>query len=69
MKMTTSSDSTFGEKGNEVAVEAGRLGALTDELISENGSCAAEPQEVGNWITAIGKAVLAVFGIGVASQK
>lgn len=67
--MTTSSDSTFGEKGNEVAAEAGRLGALTDELISENGSCADEPQVVGGWITAIGKALLAIFGVGVGSQK
>jgi hypothetical protein len=69
MKMTTSSNSTFGDKGNEVAVEAGRLAALTDELTSENGSCSDEPQVVGSWITAIGKAVLAVFGIGVAGQK
>ena len=67
--MTTTNDSTFEQKGNEVAAEAGRLGALMDELNSENGSCANEPQEVGNWITAIGKAVLAILGISVGSGK
>lgn len=63
--MMVMDDSTFEQKGNAVAAEAGRLGALTDELNSENGSCAGEPQEVGNWITAIGKAVLAIFGVSV----
>ena len=63
--MTTKGDSTFEQEGNEVAAEAGRLGALTDELKSENGSCAGEPQDVGNWITAIGKAVLAIFSVSV----
>lgn len=67
--MTTTNESTFEEKGNKVAAEAGRLGALTDELNSENGSCANEPQEVGNWITAIGKAVLTILGISVGSGK
>ena len=67
--MKKNNDSTFEQKGNDVASEAGWLGALTDELNSETGKCAGEPQEVGNWITAIGKAVLAILGISVGGGK
>ena len=62
--MTPSKNSTFEQNGNDVATEVGKIGALTDELKSETGRCSEEPEEVGNWITAIGKAVLAIFGIG-----
>lgn len=67
--MKKNRDSTFEQIGNGVAAEVGKVGALTDELNSENGSCADEPQEVGNWITAIGKALLAIIGVSVGAQQ
>lgn len=60
--MATGSEESFEEKGNDVVEAAGRLGAQTDELDDANASAQREPEEVGSWITAIGKALLAVIG-------
>ncbi len=67
--MPTKDEKSFEQKGNEVAVEIGKLGALSDELNSESEKCKFEPDEVGSWITAIGKAVIAIFGFRVGSEK
>lgn len=67
--MATKDEKSFEQKGSDVAVEIGKFGALSDELKSESEKCKAEPDEVGSWITAIGKAVLAIFGIRVGTEK
>lgn len=67
--MSTKDEKSFEQKGNDVAVEVGKLGALSDELNSESEKCKAEPDEVGSWITAIGKALIAIFGIDASVRK
>jgi len=67
--MTTNDDSTFEQKGAAVAAEAGRLAQLSDELESESGKCRGDHEEVGSWITTIGKALLAIFGISAGAGK
>lgn len=67
--MPTKDEKSFEQKGIDVAVEIGKIGALSDELNSESEKCKTDPGEVGSWITAIGKAVIAIFGIRVGSEK
>jgi len=64
--MSTSDGETFEQKGDDVATEVGRLGAQTSELDEANASAQREPEEAGNWITVIGRALLAIFGVGAA---
>ena len=53
---------TTEELGDRLMHEIGGLDAASDELkgTTDGGEIAVE--EVGRWITAIGKAVLAIFG-------
>ena len=67
--MGTSDGSTLEQKGNDVASEAGRLGALTDELNKATASRSDEQAAVGSWLTVIGKALLAILGVSVGGRK
>ena len=64
--MTTNQGSSFEQEGNDLAVEVGKLGQLADELTGESKSCAGDQEAVGSWVTTIGKALLAIFGIGTS---
>jgi len=50
-----------GKSGNGILEDVGALKELTDLLTKEETSCKEEKNEVGSWITAIGKALLAIF--------
>jgi hypothetical protein len=48
-----------------VVQEAGKLGAISDQLSQASQECNGEPAQAGSWITAIGKALLAIFGVNI----
>ena len=50
-----------GKNGDDLTGDVGALKELTDLLTKEETSCKEEKNEVGSWITAIGKALLAIF--------
>ena len=49
------------DKGGEVLTEVGALTELTRELTKDNSDCDTEKDEVGSWITVIGRALFAIF--------
>ena len=54
--------SNFDEAGDAVMKAVGVLEGATADLTSEQSkSCKTDPNEVGNWITIIGKALLSIF--------
>jgi len=59
--MTTSEKQNELPKGNEVAEQIGALKQLAKNLKQVNGGEDVDAEEVGKWITVIGKALLAVF--------
>jgi hypothetical protein len=63
--MNTDEGSTFEQKGDDVGQEAGKLGAISDQLSQASQECNGEPAQAGSWITAIGKALLAIFGVNI----
>ncbi len=67
--MTNNDSPSFEQAGAEVAAEAGKLGELADELKAQSASCSEEQQTVGSWITTIGKALLAIFGVSGAGRN
>ncbi len=48
-------------KGDEVLKKVGELTQATETLEQETEICDAEPEEVGTWITVLGKAFLGIF--------
>ena len=54
--------SNFDEAGDALMKAVGALEGATADLKSEQAkSCKTDPNEVGNWITIIGKALLSIF--------
>lgn len=50
--------------GNDVMKTVGSLDEATTRLKDDQAKdCDATPEEVGNWIAAIGKALLSIFGV------
>ena len=47
--------------GEEVVKQIGALGQQVEELEHVEHEIGPEPEEVGSWITVIGKALLAIF--------
>lgn len=62
--MSTGGSESFEQKGDDVVAAAAKLGEQSSELSDANAAAAEAPEEVGSWITAIGKALLAIFGLG-----
>ena len=54
-------DSNFDNENNEVMKEIGKLDLLTKELNEATAEEEEARQSVSEWITAIGKAILAIF--------
>ena len=52
---------TFEDRGGEVLTEVGALNELTKVLTKNNSDCEADQEDVGSWITVIGRALLAIF--------
>ena len=50
-----------GKSGNGILEDVGALKELTDLLTKEETACQEDKDEVGSWITVIGKALLAIF--------
>lgn len=48
-------------KGDEVMKSIGELKQVTQDLKEATKQHETDPEEVGNWITTIGKAILAIF--------
>ena len=46
---------------DEVLKKVGELTQATEDLNASSQECAAEPEEVGTWLTSIGKAIIAIF--------
>lgn len=52
---------TLGEKGDEVMKQTGILKEATDLLKDLSQNDKADKEEVGSWLTILGKAILAIF--------
>lgn len=52
---------TLGEIGNEVMKAIGRLDEATKKAKDDKNSCETSEDEIGSWLTVIGKAILAIF--------
>lgn len=50
-----------GTNGDEVMKSIGELKQVTKDLEEATKESETDPEEVGNWITTIGKAILAIF--------
>ena len=53
--------STFEEIGNEVMKAVGALDEATQKTKADKETCDASQDEVGSWISVIGKAILTIF--------
>jgi hypothetical protein len=56
-----SEDATLTNFGDNVMKELGRAESASEALGDDYDVNKVDPDEVGRWITAIGKAVLAIF--------
>ncbi len=59
--MTTNEKQNKSPGGNQVAEQIGALKQLAKNLKQPTDGEDIDPEEVGKWITVIGKALLAVF--------
>jgi len=55
------SEQATGKGGAGLTEDVGALKELTDLLTKEETKCQEDKDEVGSWITAIGKAIFAIF--------
>lgn len=53
--------STFEEIGNKVMKAVGALDEATQKTKADKESCDSSQDEVGSWISVIGKAILTIF--------
>ena len=51
----------LSDLGDEVMHQTGILDTAADHLSESTDNIEVDPDEVGHWITAIGKALLAIF--------
>jgi len=54
-------ESETGKTGDKIMEDVGALKELTDLLTKEETTCKEDKDEVGSWITVIGRAILAIF--------
>lgn len=54
-------DLELDQKGLEVLEQVGALKKASETLKTVTQACSTTPEEVGSWITIIGKAILSVF--------
>lgn len=47
--------------GDEAMKQVGTLDEIVKQATQDRKSCEAEPEEVATWITAIGRAIRAIF--------
>lgn len=48
-------------ESKDIAQNIGILKERTKELVKDKSNCEVDPEEVGSWITAIGKAIVAII--------
>ena len=60
-KKAANQDSSLDHKGDEIMKQIGVLEERSGELENVADEINADPEEVGKWITVIGKALLAIF--------
>ncbi|MBS1983571.1 MAG: hypothetical protein JST16_05305 [Bdellovibrionales bacterium] len=58
-----SESSQTNDPGNETMKQVGTLDEIVRQAAQDKRSCAAEPEEVASWITAIGRAIRAIFSL------
>ncbi len=55
-------EATFEQGGDELMKQIGAIEKATSDLKNDKETCQkVDPEEVGSWISAIGKALLAIF--------
>ncbi len=57
----TEVESGTGKTGDGLMEDVGALKELTDLLTKEETECEEDKDEVGSWITIIGRALIAIF--------
>ncbi len=60
-KKFTDQISSLDQKGDDVMTQIGVLGERSEGLKDPSDEAEADPEEVGRWITTIGRALLAIF--------
>lgn len=54
-------ENEIGTKGDDVMQAVGELKRLTHDLKEATKGNDVDPEEIGSWLTTIGKAILAIF--------
>jgi hypothetical protein len=49
------------QKGDEVVKQVGKLTGLAEKLKKDQEDCKVSQEEVGSWVTTIGKALISIF--------
>lgn len=61
LENSTKEDLDFAEKGDQVMQQIGVLKERVQDLKETPGEAEVDPEKVGKWVTAIGRAVLAIL--------